>query len=76
VVIVKEKTNDTPQQKGSSRFPGAGSLDFQEEVFLVPETIRHPLYHLDAVASPLSVGWCARSHSTRESANKYPKNKK
>ncbi|WP_221739998.1 hypothetical protein, partial [Stutzerimonas stutzeri] len=28
-----------PQKKGSSRFPGEGGLDFQEEVFRVPESI-------------------------------------
>ena len=38
---------------GSSRFPGEGSLDFQEKVFRVPKTIGHTLDHLDAVVDAL-----------------------
>jgi len=40
-------------KKGSSRFPGEGSLDFQKEVFRVPETIGHALDHLDSVVHAL-----------------------
>src|SRR5690606_2535796 len=38
---------------GSSRFPGEGSLDFQEEVLRVAEAVGHALDHLDAVVHAL-----------------------
>gem|GEM_PF-2452244 len=38
---------------GSSRFPGEGGLDFQEEVLRVPESIGHALDYLDAVVNTL-----------------------
>src|SRR5690606_36319308 len=41
------------QKKGSSRFPGEGSLDFQEEVLRVAEAVGHALDHLDAVVHAL-----------------------
>ena len=40
-------------EKGSSRFPGEGGLDFQKEVFRVPKSIGHALDHLDAVVNTL-----------------------
>ncbi|EPB6916714.1 hypothetical protein ACRRN4_005479, partial [Pseudomonas aeruginosa] len=36
-------------KNGSSRIPGEGGLDFQEEVVRVPEAIGHAFDHLDAV---------------------------
>src|SRR5690606_23010680 len=45
---------ETPcNKKGSSRFPGEGSLDFQEEVLRVAEAVGHALDHLDAVVHAL-----------------------
>src|SRR5690606_28575937 len=40
-------------KKGSSCFPGEGSLDFQEEVLRVAEAVGHALDHLDAVVHAL-----------------------
>src|SRR5690606_7272372 len=40
-------------KKGSSRFPGEGSLDFQKEVVRVPKAIGHAFDHLDAVVIAL-----------------------
>src|SRR5690606_26688844 len=44
---------DSQTKKGSSRFPGEGSLDFQEEVLRVAEAVGHALDHLDAVVHAL-----------------------
>ena len=60
-ITLFEQLCDTPKKEGSSHFTGERSLDFQEEVLCIPETISHALDNLDAVviafqkSSPLMV---------------------
>ena len=39
-------------KKGSSHFTGERCFDFQEEVVVIPVSIRHSLYHLDLIVHP------------------------
>lgn len=53
---------------GSSRFPGKGGLDFQEEVVRVPEAIGHAPDHHDAVVHPFQDTGVQGETSTGEDA--------
>ncbi len=59
---------NTSLKKGSSRFPGEGCLDFQEEVVRVPEAIGHTLDHLDTVVHALQQAGMHRETGTGENA--------